>query len=343
VSDVAVPAPVSDVAVPAPVSDVAVPAPVSDVAVPDMSTLPVGGRSRLAEADWLDREFRHHTRVDEFCAPHLRRARAGEKHPVWDFLFDYYSLRPGRLRVWHPGYGVTLTGPSACRYLGRTGYVADGDDGVRVSPEFLRRRMETVRFVRRLLRATAARPLRLNCFGLHEWAMVYRTDTVRHPYVPLRLGPAGTDAVVDSMPLRCTHFDAFRFFTEPAARRNADQLTRAGQIDSEQPGCLHATMDLFKWLLKLGPLAPSELVMDALLLAADARELDMRASPYDLRDYGFEPIAIETPNGRAEYVRIQQAIAERAAPLRAAIADLCERMESAGESGPAEDDDATVE
>ena len=57
--------------------------------------------------------------------------------------------------------------------------------------------------------------------------------------------------------------------------------------------------------------------MDCLELAAAARELDMRASPYDLRDYGFEPIAIETPAGRAEYVRAQQSVAERAAPLRA--------------------------
>ena len=60
--------------------------------------------------------------------------------------------------------------------------------------------------------------------------------------------------------------------------------------------------------------------MDCLELAADARALDMRASPYDLRDYGFEPIAVETPAGRAEYVRAQQNIAERAAPLRATLA-----------------------
>ena len=80
---------------------------------------------------------------------------------------------------------------------------------------------------------------------------------------------------------------------------------------------------------KLGPLVESELVMDCLELAADARELDMRASPYDLRDYGFEPIAIETPAGRAEYVRAQQDIAERAAPLRASLADRCDRCWSA--------------
>ena len=41
-------------------------------------------------------------------------------------------------------------------------------------------------------------------------------------------------------------------------------------------------MDLYKWCYKLGPLIESELLMDCLELAADARELDMRASPYDL-------------------------------------------------------------
>ena len=85
-------------------------------------------------------------------------------------------------------------------------------------------------------------------------------------------------------------------------------------------------MDLYKWCYKLGPLVESELLFDCLELAADARALDMRASPYDLADYGFEPIAIETPAGRATYVRAQQDIAARAAPLRAAIADRCDEL-----------------
>lgn len=282
----------------------------------------------LDESDWAGREQAHQRRADEFCAPHRRRARSGQKHPVWDFLFSYYGLRPGRLRAWHPGFGVALAGAGAKRFLSRTGYVPD-HDGVVVSPGYLATRIDTVRFIARLLRSTAARPARLNCFGLHEWAMVYRAQTVRHDRVPLRLGAAGTDAVVESMPLRCSHFDAFRFFTEPAVGRNAEQLTRQSQIATEQPGCLHAGMDLYKWAIKLGPLVRSELVMDCLDLAADARELDMRASPYDLREYGFEPIAIETPAGRAEYVRIQQTIAERAAPLRADLADRCERLMTA--------------
>jgi hypothetical protein len=282
----------------------------------------------LAEADWTCRERDYRRRADEFLAPHLQRARAGEAPPVWDFLFRYYSLRPRQLRVWHPGFGVVLGGPAgvaARRYLDRTGYGPD-PAGVTVTFEHLRSRIGTVQFIADLLRATESRSPRMNCFGLHEWAMVYRAPEVRHNRVPLRLGAAGTDAVVESMPLRCTHFDAFRFFTEPAAARNAGTPSRSDQSGWEQPGCIHANMDLYKWCYKLGPLVESELLFDCLELAADARALDMRASPYDLADYGFEPIAIESAAGRAAYVGAQQHIAARAASLRTAIADRCDEL-----------------
>jgi hypothetical protein len=277
----------------------------------------------LDELAWLARERRHQARVDRFLDPHLRRMRVGEAHPVWDFLFTYYSLRPRQLRRWHPGFGVVLSGDAARRYLERTGY-GSHPRGVTVTRDHLTARAATVRFIAELLHATAARPARLNCFGLHEWAMVYRAPKIRHAQLPLRLGAAGTDAVVESMPLRCSHFDAYRFFTEPAAQRNTQTLTRDSQIATEQPGCIHAAMDCYKWAYKLGPLVCSDLVMDCLDLAADARALDMRASPYDLSGYGFDPIAIETSAGRAEYVRAQQDIAERAAPLRDTLAQRCE-------------------
>jgi hypothetical protein len=279
----------------------------------------------LTEDDWLDRAAAHRARVDAFTEPHRRRARRGDAHPVWDFLFTYYSLRPRQLRVWHPGYGTALAGPVAADYLDRTGYVA-APRGVTVGTKYLRSRLDTVGFVAGLLRATAERPAQFGCFGMHEWAMVYRTDTVRHARVPLRLGAAGTDAVIESMPLRCSHFDAFRFFTPAAALRNDGTPTRDRQADWEQPACLHANMDLYKWCYKLGPLADSDLLMDCLQLAADARELDMRASPYDLTDFGFEPIAVEEPAGRAEYARRQSVVAERAALLRAALLERCEQL-----------------
>lgn len=281
--------------------------------------------SVLSEAEWTSRERRHLERVDCFVDPHRARTQRGEAHPVWDFLFTYYSLRPRQLRRWHPGYGVALAGPGAQRFLARTGYRTRGPL-VEVADDYLTNRIETVEYMSRLLRGTARRAARLNCFGLHEWAMVYRSPAVRHAKVPLRLGSAGTDAVVESMPLRCSHFDAYRFFTEHAVPRNAEPLSRDRQLATEQPGCIHANMDLYRVAYKLGPLVDSALLVDCLELAADAREVDMRASPYDLTDYGFEPIAIETSEGRVAYVRAQQDIADRAAPLRSALADACDLL-----------------
>uniref|UniRef100_UPI000A832F67 3-methyladenine DNA glycosylase n=1 Tax=Nocardia amikacinitolerans TaxID=756689 RepID=UPI000A832F67 len=228
--------------------------------------------------------------------------------------------RPDRA-VAHESTGEGAAGPERAAGRERAAAVVFTAD-----PAYLARRRDTLEFVANLLRATASRPAQLSCFGLHEWAMVYRTDDVRHRQVPLRLGSEGTDAVVEAMSLRCTHFDAFRFFTPEAVGRNAQPLTRADQVAREQPGCLHANMDLYKWSFKLVPLVASQLVLDCFELACDARELDMRASPYDLTDYGYAPIRIETPSGRAEYVRRQAEIAERSATLRTALLDACENL-----------------
>lgn len=284
----------------------------------------------LEESDWTERERRHLVRAETFLGPHQSRAQRGEAHPVWDFLFSYYSLRPRQLRRWHPGFGVALDGAAADRFLDRAGYLRRGS-AVAVTRAHLRGRADTVAFIAGLLRATADRPARLNCFGLHEWAMVYQTADVRHGQVPLRLGAAGTDAVVESIPLRCSHFDAYRFFTEPAVPRNAELLSRQTQVATEQPGCVHANMDLYKWCYKLGALVSSELLMDCLDLAALARALDMRASPYDLAAFGITPITIEDAAGRTEYVRCQRDIADRATPLRAALLGRCDELLAAAD------------
>jgi hypothetical protein len=280
--------------------------------------------SALETEQWQARATAYRLRLEHFLAPELRRIAAGD--PVPTFLFRYYSLRPRQLRTWNPGFGVALAGAAALRdYRGRRGYsVAHGSVGV--GEDFVRERAETVMFIARLLRATAARAAQLNCFGLHEWAMLYRGDAVRHSHVPLRLSTAELDRVVEAIPLRCTHFDAFRFFTPAAVPRNAGTPSRGAQTAWEQPGCLHANMDLYKWCYKLGPLIDSELLLDCLQLAAAAREIDMRASPYDLTGYGYAPICIENPAGRAEYVRRQTGIAQRAAPLRAALLKRCDLL-----------------
>ena len=78
-------------------------------------------------------------------------------------------------------------------------------------------------------------------------------------------------------------------------------------------------MDVYKWAMKLGPLVPGEILLDAFELARDIRILDMQAAPYDLSAWGVVPVRIETPDGKAEYVRRQRGFAERGNALRERI------------------------
>jgi hypothetical protein len=285
----------------------------------------------LAEAEWTAREVAHRARVDAWVVPHQRRRRAGVAHPVWDFLFTYYSEPPNRLRRWHPGVGTVLAGQAARARLSWPFYVeVPGGVGVDVGA-FLARRRVALGWVSGLLSATAGRPAQFGCFGLHEWAMLYRPEDgeVRHP-LPLRLGQAGTDAVVEGHRVQCSHIDAHRFFTRAGTPRNTLTPTRDTQHQLEQPGCLHATMDLYKWAYKLSPAVPGELLADCFALAADVRELDMRASPYDLSELGWSPVPIETPEGKAEYVAAQRGFAARGAALRVRLLDVCRALLDAG-------------
>ncbi|KRE43017.1 hypothetical protein [Knoellia sp. Soil729] len=293
--------------------------------LPDAPTL-------LDSPTWTVRESAHHSRVEAATAAH--RARRGQqvRHPVEDFLFSYYSTTPAQLRRWHPGAGVRLAGASGLERAGWKHYRVV-DDAVELDVEaFVAARGRAVEFIARLLSATASRPARLGCFGLHEWAMVYRaTDgDIRHEQVPLRLSQAATDAVVERHQITCTHFDAFRFFTADALPRNAVQPTRESQVALEQPGCLHAGMDVYKWATKLTPLVPSELTLDCFDLAMEIRLLDMQASPYDLSAYDVEPVRIETATGKAAYLERQRAFAERSNVLRHRLLTVLETSGAAG-------------
>lgn len=275
----------------------------------------------LARENWQARAAAHAARVDAFIEPHLARRGSSVKHPVHDFLFTYYAQRPAQLRRWHPGYGAALA--DAPEFDGLRGY----RDGA-VTAEHVASQAQLVRGLLNLLRATEARPAHTGCFGLHEWAMVYRQspDELRHNDWPLRLGSSGTDEVVEAHQVKCSHFDAFRFFTSPARGLNVLQPASDDRAAYEQPGCLHAGMDLYKHAFRLTPMICSDLVADCFELAREIRVLDMRAAPYDLVDLGFDPIPIETPEGKATYVRAQRAFAERGAPLRRRLIEECERL-----------------
>lgn len=285
----------------------------------------------LPEPAWHARAAAHEARVRVWTDAQRARTSRGEKHPVYDFLFNYYSFRPAWLQRWHPGPDIALVGESAREFLRWPEYravgLADSTSAVALAPLPSSRR-QYVEWLRALLRATQSRPAFFGCYGLHEWAMVYRQtpDEVRHNAHPLRFAPDELARIVEASPITCSHFDAFRFFTPPA--RSLNKLTPARETvpQFEQSGCLHANMDLYKWSFKLAPHAPSELIADCFALARDIREVDMRASPYDLRALGFAPITIETVTGRADYEAHQRAFTARAEPLRARLLTLCARL-----------------
>ena len=289
----------------------------------------------LSRSEWQAAQARHEARVDRYVQPHLERRRRGRKHAVEDFLFEYYRVRPGRLRRWHPGAGVRLLDPDPTLHPTWRYYTTAPATPPPTTPHgqqahvsvdltaYLTERRGLVRHIHTLLAATADRTASYGCFGLHEWAMVYRAaDDRRHP-APLRLGPRGTDEVVESMQIRCTHYDAFRFFTPEARPRNEFTPTRATEVDLEQPGCLHAGMDLYRFSAELMPAVPSDLVLDCFEHAMRARYIDMRASPYDLAALDLAPIRIETSTGRSEYVAAQKGLAADAAVLRGRLHAAC--------------------
>ncbi|MEZ5386926.1 MAG: hypothetical protein R3F13_15565 [Prosthecobacter sp.] len=285
----------------------------------------------LSRDEWLERAAAHGARVASHADAFVDRRSRGAKHPVHDFLFTYYSFPPAKLKQWVPPLGVSIectdADIEARPWLQGDRFFRDEQEGLLRLNEslFTSREREFAAWVAMLCERILGRTGRFACFGLHEWAMVYRqpVEQVRHQGFELRLSPEALAAFVESQSLCCSHYDAFRFFTPEARPLNAQQPTLETRPDLEQPACLHANMDLYKWSSKLWPWTGSDLVGRCFELALAGRDLDMRASPYDLLNLGYEPIRIETGEGRAQYEREQRDLAARAEEVREALLTRC--------------------
>lgn len=259
--------------------------------------------------DWVGLAVAHRVRVAQQAEAFLARRACGEKHPVWDFLFTYYSFSPGKLMTWVPGLREISNHKIQ---------ITNGDGSVWQHPPLSDRIRREAAWIAQLCTNIMHRPARFVCHGLHEWAMVYKqsAEQVRHSGQELRMSPEALAAFVQSQSLCCTHHDAFRFYTPEARPLNLTQPSFETRLEMEQAGCLHANMDLYKWAYKLWPWVGSDLVADAFEVALAGRAMDMRASPYDLASLGFEPIRIETEEGRLEYRAEQRRISELTEPVR---------------------------
>ncbi len=280
----------------------------------------------IPETEWLSQKSAHEHRVAELLDDYLEARSRQEKNPVMDFLFKYYAFRPASLRRWSPGIDVELEYSDA-ELLPEHSEFSLRENTAYINPDFFPdKRLSALEWMLNMLENTQNNRPSFGCFGMHEWAMVYKTDNPRHNQVPMRMEPDELAEFVESRPLVCTHFDAFRFFTKPAKPMNKFELSREEFHNTEQPGCIHSNMDLYKWAFKLYPWMPSALILEAFELAQEARYIDMQASPYDMREQGMEPIKIETETGRKEYKEKQEMIFEKGKPVRAAIIERMRRL-----------------
>ena len=107
--------------------------------------------ARLPEPTWRERRRLHEQRVTAWTGPHQARQARGEKHPVYDFLFEYYRFRPSWLRRWHPGPDVVLKGETAREFLRWLEY-HETDGGVALNPAALKpHRRESMAWMLNLL------------------------------------------------------------------------------------------------------------------------------------------------------------------------------------------------
>ena len=271
----------------------------------------------LSNEEWKKQAHHHRQRLSPFIDNRLFIRTHGQTHPVYDFLFSYYSFSSGQLLRWSPGINVNL--------LLTTHDELDWKDFYRHNREtcfidpglFPERRIPFLNWALKFLKLSAKRPPVFHCFGLHEWAMLYRSEVKQHPDVPLRIAQKTLDELVQDNSLCCSHYDAFRFFTPNAKPLNKSQLLRETVPEHEQPGCIHANMDLYKLGYKIAPFISSDLLAELFIMARQCREIDMRASPYDISKYGFTSIPIETREGREQYVAEQRKLYIEAQNLRA--------------------------
>lgn len=296
------------------------------------STAPAQYPQVVRPEEWQARARAHAARAQPWVDDRIVRRAHDRKHAINDFLFEYYPYSPTKLATWHPGHGVVLEGPDAKAYLQYSGYIAT-QEGVTTDSGALRKHRARLDLALRILTGTMSRPAGTGCFGLHEWAMVYGQDQeqVRHAYLPLRVSPAQVTATVDDVGLRCTHIDAYRFFTPQAKPLNPIEPTRETQPDLEQPGCLHAGMDLYKYAFWFSPFVGSDLIMDCFENSVMIRELDMRASPYDMAPFGLTPVRVETAEGRREYADAQHELMVRSDPLRERLAKTLQLLANCDE------------
>lgn len=297
-----------------------------------------------SQSDWREAALNHKEKFTSMLYPKgvnlKERQHMVNDHPIYNFLHRYYRYNKEELLKYSPGMHIQLEvcNDADSDLLSSKFLTIDRSRGTcHFSAAMFREQLTLdgklgstyIRQNYNVLVASSKKTAFFGCYGFHEWAMLYSgaknqsQPLKKHQEkLPLRISQDTLDHVVEAGQLRCTHFDAWRFFHPQAQPLNIiNPLTRSNQAQFEQPGCIHANMDLFKYAYQLYPLVSSQLLLQSLEVALAARIIDMRASPYDVSAFEEcqEPLCVETADGRRRYAEEQEKLADMAAPVRQSL------------------------
>ena len=175
--------------------------------------------------NWAVSAMAHKLRVEKLLQGNLYK---DPNHPIYNFIFNYFFFKPSTLFQYSAGLDAILAlDESFQKFLNPKG-LSKNSDGIFYDPNLhfrTQNQKESITFTLSLLQSVYGRAPSFCCFGLHEWAMLYRVNESGNmpskcsprQALPLRLSQDDIKKIVESNNIRCSHIDAFRFFT-PLAR-----------------------------------------------------------------------------------------------------------------------------
>ena len=182
--------------------------------------LMVSDQQTLTYAVWQRMAQEHRCKAEGWTIPYRSRRTQGKLHPIHDFLFIYYRFAPSHLEHWHPSFGTCLEVEQSVTNYSKKYYSHNKAGLFQDLTKIDAKARKRLQWSYDLCCSVERRTAQFNCFGMHEWAMVYKGGPEGRPRhegkLALRLPQKEIDALVEKNLICCSHFDAFRFFTDVA-------------------------------------------------------------------------------------------------------------------------------
>ena len=118
----------------------------------------------MTRPEWQEVMSQHHSVVEPWVRPRLTRRSHGLKHPVDDFLFEYYPISPNKLMTWHPGYGTYLEATADDLEVFPHVIYEFRNNLIQLRQSWIEQRIEQIHATQNFLTVTSQRPTRTGCF-----------------------------------------------------------------------------------------------------------------------------------------------------------------------------------